>query len=63
MFETFGNYAKGQGLHSGDGFITVGAVAHDPSQGRDLGQPAAIIFAFKLDGKRHGGYCSIRPAV
>jgi len=53
VFEAFGNHAKGEGLHAGDGLITIGAVAHDPSQRRDFRQPPAVILAFELDGKGH----------
>lgn len=53
MFEALGNHAEGEGLHARDRFITVGAIAHDPGQCRYFGQPPAIIFALKLDGKGH----------
>jgi hypothetical protein len=53
MFEAFGNHPERQRLHVGDGFITVGAVAHDTSQGGHLGEPATVVFAFDLDRKDH----------
>jgi len=53
VFEAFGNHAQGEGLHARDGFITVGAIAHDPSQRGYFGQPPTIIFTLKLDGKGH----------
>ena len=34
VFEAFGNHAEGEGLHARNGFITVGAIAHDPRQRR-----------------------------
>ena len=63
VFEAFGDHAEGESLHAGDGFIAVSAVAHDPGQRRDFGQPPAIIFAFKLDGKGHPGTVASGPAV
>lgn len=53
MFKAFGDDAKGEGLDTRDGLITVGAVAHDPGQGWNLGQPPTIILSLKLDGKDH----------
>lgn len=63
VFEAFGNHAEGEGLHARNGFITVGAIAHDPRQRRHFGQPPAIIFAFKLDGKGHPRTVAPGPAV
>lgn len=53
VFEAFGNYTEGESLHARDRLITVGTVTHDPGQCGHFGQPPAIIFALKLDGKRH----------
>ncbi len=55
MFEAFGDHAKGQSLHAGNGLVAVNAVAHDASQPRHLGQPAAVVFALDLDRKNHIG--------
>ena len=63
VFEAFGNHTEGEGLHAGDGFIPVGAIAHDPSQRRNFGQPPAIILAFELDGKGHACTVASGPAV
>ena len=62
VFEAFGNHAEGEGLHASDGFVTIGAIAHDSGQCRYFGQPPAIIFALKLNGKGHPWYCSIRAS-
>jgi hypothetical protein len=62
-FEAFSNHAEGERLHAGDGFIAVGAIAHDAGQRRDFGQPPAIIFAFELNGKCHSGAVASGPAV
>ena len=51
MFEAFGNHAEGEGLHTRDGLITVGTVAHDAGERGDFGQPPAIVFALELDGR------------
>jgi hypothetical protein len=61
LFETLGNHPESQGLHAGDGFIAVGAVAHHTRQGGHLGDPAAVILAVDLDRKNHAAYCTIRP--
>ena len=55
MFEAFSNDAEGQGLNARDGFIPVGAVAHDAGQRRHFGQPPAVVLAFQLDRKSHAG--------
>jgi hypothetical protein len=60
MFEAFGDHAKRQSLHAGNGLVTVNAVAHDANQRRHFGQPAAIVLALDLDRKNHVGYCTIR---
>ena len=63
MFEALGDHSKGKGLNTGDGFVTVRAVAHHASQARHLGQPPAVIFAFKLNRKGHAGTVASGPAV
>ena len=63
VLEAFGNHAEGEGLHACNRFITVGAIAHDARQRGDFGQPSAIIFAFKLDGKGHPCTVASGPAV
>jgi hypothetical protein len=51
MFEAFGDHAKCKSWHAGHGLVTVNAVAHDASQPRHFGQPAAVVFALDLDRK------------
>jgi hypothetical protein len=63
LLEPLGNDAKGQGLYSGDGFITVLAVAEYPRKGGHFGNPAAVVLAFKLDGERHDCTVPSGPAV
>ena len=53
MFEAFGNHAEGESLHARNSFIAIGTGAHDASESGYFGQPPAIIFALKLDGKGH----------
>lgn len=53
MLKALGNDAKREGLHAGDGFIAVLAVAHHPCKRRHFGQPTAVILAFKFDRERH----------
>ncbi len=53
MVQTVGNDPQGKGLDAGDGFISVGAVAHHPRQRRHFGQPPAIVLAFEFDRKGH----------
>ena len=53
MFEAFGDHTKRKGLHAGDCFVAVSAVAHDARQRRHFRQPAAVVFAFDLDRKNH----------
>ena len=55
MFEAFSDDAESQGLDSRHGFITIRAVAHDAGQGRNLGQPPAVVLSLKLDRKSHAG--------
>lgn len=42
MFETLGQDAQGQGLHLGDGFGLVGAIAEHSREVRNLGDPPSI---------------------
>ena len=63
MFEAFGDHTKCQGLHAGNRFVAVNAIAHDASQGCHLSQPAAVVFAFDLDRKNHGRTVPSGPAV
>ena len=62
VFEAFRNHTEGQRLYTSDGFIAVGPVTHHASQGRHLGEPAAIVLAFYLDRKNHGPWssCAVR---
>jgi len=60
MLEPLGDHAERQGLHTGNGLVAVYPVGQYPSQGRHFGQPAAVVLAFKFDGKNHEGYCTIR---
>ena len=63
MFEAFGDNSKGKRLDTSDGLVTVSAIAHHTSEGRHLGQPPSIIFAFKFDRKSHAGTVTSGPAV
>ena len=63
VFEAFGDYAEGESLHARDGFVTVGAIAHDPGQCRYFGQPPAIVLALKFDRKGHACTVASGPAV
>ena len=63
VFEAFGNHAEGEGLHAGDGFVTVDAIAHDPGQCRYFGQPPTIVFTHELDEKGHPCTVASGPAV
>ena len=40
-------------MDAGHRLITILAVAHDPGQSRDLGDPATVFFAFELDREGH----------
>ena len=53
MLEPLGNHAQRQSLHLGNGFIAIGAVAHDANQVRDLGKPTAVFFLFEFDAEGH----------
>ena len=55
MFEALGDHAQRQGLHAGDGLVTVGTVAQDARQTGHFGEPTAIIFALDLNRKNHPG--------
>lgn len=57
MLEAVSDDAEGQGLYPRDGVIAILAVALNARQGRHFGQPAAISFAFELDGEGHPGGC------
>jgi hypothetical protein len=63
VFEALGNHAQSERLHAGDGFVAIGAVAHHSGQCRHFGQPPAIVFALKLNGKRHPCTVASGPAV
>lgn len=60
MLKAIRNDAQRQGLDAHDRFVAVSAIAHDTRERRYFGQPAAVIFAFKLDGEGHAAYCTIR---
>lgn len=57
MLETLRNDPKGQRLDFGHRLVPVLPVAQYARQGRHFSQPAAICFAFQLDGEGHRGYC------
>ena len=63
VFEALGNHAESERLHTRDSLITVGTVAHDAGQCWYFGQPPAIIFTLKLDGKGHPCTVASGPAV
>ena len=53
VFQAFGNHSKRQRLDASHSFIAVGTVAHDSGQRWYFGQPPAVLYALKFDGKRH----------
>ena len=53
MLESLGNHSKGECLNSRHGFIAVAAVAQYAGKRGYLRHPAAVVFAFQLDGERH----------
>jgi hypothetical protein len=63
VFQAFGDHTKRQRLYTRHRFIAVGAVAHDAWQSWHFGQPPAIGFALKLDGKGHARTVASGPAV
>lgn len=62
VFEAFGNHSKRQRLDASHCFVAVGAIAHDSGQRWYFGQPPAVLFALKLDGKRHPCTVASAPA-
>jgi len=63
MLETLRNDPKGQRLDFGHRLVPVLPVAQHARQGRHFGQPAAISFAFQLDGEGHRGTVYPRSAA
>jgi len=63
VFQSLSDDAKRQRLYTRHGFIAVCAVAHDARQSWHFGQPPAIGFALKLDGKGHARTVASGPAV
>ena len=55
MFETLGQDTQGQRLHPSDSFGLVGAIAEHSREIGDLGDPPAILLAFKLNLEGHMG--------
>lgn len=55
MFETLGQDPQGQRLHLGDSFGLVGGITEHSREIGNLGDPAAILFAFELDLEGHIG--------
>lgn len=53
MLKPLGNHTQREGLNLGYGFSAVSAIAEHARQGWHFGEPAAIIFAFKLNGEGH----------
>jgi len=53
MLKPLSNHAQRESLNLGHGFSAVSAVAEHAGQGRHLGEPAAILFAVKLNGEGH----------
>lgn len=51
VLKSFGQHSEGEGLHSSNGFVVSGTVAHGTRQFSNFGEPAAIILAFEFDGK------------
>jgi hypothetical protein len=53
VFEAFGNHAERQRLDASHSLIAIGPIAYDSRQCGYFGQPPAVLFALKLNGKRH----------
>lgn len=63
MLQAFGDHTEGQRLNAGDCFIPIDAVAQYARQSGHVGHPAAVVFAFQLDGERHGRTVASGPDV
>ena len=63
MLQALSNHAEGKRLDTSDGLIPVLSIGHDAGQGRDLGQPAAIVFPLNFNRERHEGNVPSGPAV
>ena len=53
MLQAFGDNAKCERLHAGNGFIAVRAVTHHPGQSRHFSQPPTITLPLKFDREQH----------
>ena len=63
VFEAFGDNSEGERLNPRDSFVAVRAIAHHAGQGGYFGEPAAVVFAIKLNRKRHAGTVASGSAV
>jgi hypothetical protein len=63
MLQPLGDHPEGECLNAGDGFIPIGAVAQHARKSGHFGEPAAVVFAFQLDGERHARTVPSGPAV
>jgi len=54
VFEPVRDDAQREGLHPGDGLISIGAVAQNTRQRRHFSEPATVGFPFELDREGHG---------
>ena len=63
LLQALSNHAKGQRLDASDGLVPVVAVGHDPGQGGDLGQPAAIFLLLDFNRECHESNVPFAPAV
>jgi hypothetical protein len=63
MFEALGDNAEGEGLHAGDGFVTVAAIREDARQDRDFREPTTVDFAFDFYREGHWRQSSTRHGI
>lgn len=53
LLQPVGDDAQGHGFDLGFGVRPGGAVGHDAGEGRNLGDPAAIVFLLEFDCEVH----------
>ena len=49
VFKPIGERAKGERFNLSPGFFPGSTVGHDTRQGRDFGNPTAVVLVIKLD--------------
>ena len=53
MLQALSNHAEGERLHASDRLVWVLAIRQYAWQGRNFGEPAAIVFSFDFNRERH----------